>query len=82
MELELGETYQKYGKGFAQWWDEMTFNEKKEMLLDVTFCSIPLTTPSPDEIRDKLPTGPNQVISRFLFDYDINIYIMRFLQMH
>ena len=68
MELELGETYQKYGKGFAQWWDEMTFNEKKELLLDVTYCSIPLTTPSHDEIRDKLSTG---VISRALFDYNI-----------
>ena len=46
MKLEIGETYQKYGKGFAhQWWDEMTFNKKKKLLLlDVTSCSIPLTT--------------------------------------
>ena len=51
----------------------MTFNKKKNLLLlDVASCSIPLTTtPSPDEIQDKLLMGPNQISSQALFNYNI-----------
>ena len=68
MESELGDTYKKYGKFFAKWWNDMSFNEKKNLLLSLTADTIPLEKPSPREIHDKLS---NRVISRALFDYNI-----------
>lgn len=72
MELELRTVYKSYGKGFAEWWNRITFNEKKRLLLNVTNCSIPLKEPSFNEIRDKLsPYSSNQIVSRALFDYNV-----------
>jgi tetratricopeptide (TPR) repeat protein len=71
LEIELGTLYQKYGKGFSEWWHEKTFQEKKEVLMNVTYSTIPLKEPSAKDIRTKLKVGPNQVLSRALFDYNV-----------
>jgi hypothetical protein len=71
MESELRQQYLKYGKSFAEWWDAMTLDEQKALLLDLTCSTIPLTEPSHDEIREKLPESLNQVMSRALFEYNV-----------
>jgi hypothetical protein len=71
MQLELRTLDKQYGNGFSKWWKEMTVNEKKKVLLQVTNCTIPLKTPKADEIQKKLTPGPDIIISRALFEYSV-----------
>jgi len=73
MESELGELYQEHGKAFASWWHAKTENERKKMLLFVTYDTMPLKRPSLDEIRRDLSGSPTQ--ARALFEYSVDSLI-------
>mmetsp|Transcript_567 Transcript_567/g.793 ORF Transcript_567/g.793 Transcript_567/m.793 type:complete len:236 (+) Transcript_567:229-936(+) len=70
MESELKDLYEKFGKGFAEWWDEKKPIEKKNLLLDLSHDTILLKLPSHNEVK-KLLSGSNQKSSRVLFDYNV-----------
>lgn len=70
-EVKFGDIFRLYGKGFSEWWDYMSFGEKKTLLLDVTYDSIPLEVPSNAEILRELRGQESQIKSRALFDYNV-----------
>ena len=70
LERGLSDHFQKYGNGFSKWWSEMSSNEKKRLVLDVTDDTIPLLEPSPQEISNMLRAADHGM-SPALFDYNI-----------
>jgi len=77
LEIELGMLYQKYGEGFSEWWYDMTLQEKKELLINVTYSTMPLKEPSDKEITARLKNGSNQILSRALFEYNVEALTCR-----
>ncbi len=67
---EFSAVYQKYGKGFSEWWDAKDQSEKKDLLVDVTYSSIPLKEVSEREIT-RLLGQRNPMMSRALYDYNV-----------
>ena len=67
---EFSLIYQKYGNGFSEWWDAKNQGKKKDLLMDVTYSSIPLEELSEGEIS-RLLGQPNPVMSRALYDYNV-----------
>lgn len=66
---EFSAVYQMYGKGFSEWWATKNQGEKKDLLMDVTYSSIPLKQASEGEISRALGR-PNPLMSRSLYDYN------------
>ena len=72
METELKQLYSEYGRGFADWWHNMTVKQREERLLEITHQTLPRRMPKPYEVQLGLKRGDMWLAASL----DCNVEIM------